>query len=157
MRPQLIYVVMAVVGILAGCQPAAPERSASAPQFQSELPLGAPSAAEVLQYLDMTSFRNSLGPRREPGLRVPSDWGFSELTIDNGHATLEEPGEWEFSLGIIRIARDGVIACFYDRARNGGTYNAQQALRIVRDKAGGYRVADQNIIEPSCPPLPGQG
>lgn len=118
---------------------------------------GPPTAAEILPRLDMTSFRNSTGPTRGGGRRVPADWAFTELTVEDGVATLERPGDWAFTLGIIRTAPDGVIACFYDRARNGGTYAALSAVRIVSDGAGGYRVADQHLDEPTCRPIPGQG
>ena len=78
--------------------------------------------------------------------------------IGEGHASLERPGEnkWIISLRIIRRTRDGVIACFSDRAQNGGTYDAHKAVRIVQDDLGGYRVAEQDILEPSCLPHPEQ-
>ena len=118
----------------------------------------APSAADILQGLDLTSFRNSTGPSRAEGLRRPADWSFSRLTVEEERASLERPGNsWVISLRIIRRTPDGVIACFSDRAQNGGTYDAQKALRIVPDSLGGYTVLDQNIVETSCSPRPGQG
>lgn len=119
----------------------------------------APSAAEILQGLDLTSFNNSTGPSRTDRLRRPADWSFSRLTAEEGRASLERLGEneWKISLIIIRRTPDGVIACFSDRAQNGGTYNAQKPVRIVQDDPGSYRVVDQNIVDPRCPALPGQG
>lgn len=116
-----------------------------------------PSAADILQGLDMTSFRNSTGPLRVEGWRRPADWSFSALTVSEETAYLERPGDWKIGLKILRTTTDGVIACFYDRAQNGGRYAAQQALRIVRDDFGGYRVSDQNVVDPTCSPLVGQG
>lgn len=115
-----------------------------------------PSAAEVLQGLDMTSFRNSTGPRRVEGWRRPADWSFSELTVADGRASLARPGDWIISLRILRTTPEGLLACFSDRAQNGGSYSAQQAVRIVPDDADGYRVAEQDIVDPDCPPFPGQ-
>lgn len=118
----------------------------------------APSAAEVLHGLDLTSFRNSTGPRREVGLRRPVDWAFSGLSIAGGQASLERPKDgWTISLEILRTTSDGVIACFNDQARNGGSYSAQTALHIVRDDVGGYRVVDETVRDPDCPPRLGQG
>lgn len=117
-----------------------------------------PSAAEILQGLDMTSFRNSTRPNREPGLRRPSDWSFNELRVDDEWTSLERStNRWTISLRIIRATPDGVIACFNDRGGDGATYSSQQTLLIVRDDLGGYRVVDENLVDPTCQPMPGQG
>lgn len=113
-----------------------------------------PTAAEVLQGLDMTSFRNSTGPSRVEGWRRPADWSFSELTVGEGRASLARPGDWIISLRILRTTSDGVIACFSDRAQNGGTYSAQKAVWIVQDDHGGYRVIAEDIVDPTCAPFP---
>lgn len=115
------------------------------------------SAADILLRLDLTSFRNSTGPARAAGLKHPRDWSFTELATADGVATLERPRDWAISLRIIRWTPEGVIACFGDRATNGGSYATQSALRIVSDGLAGYRVADDAVSEASCPPLSGQG
>lgn len=118
----------------------------------------APSAADILQGLDMTSFRNSTGPSRATGLRRPSDWSFSRLAVEGGRASLERSeNEWVIGLRIIRRTPDGVIGCFSDRAQNGGNYDAQKPIWIVRDDLGGYLVVDEDIVEAGCSPRPGQG
>jgi len=68
-------------------------------------------------------------------------------------ATLARPGDWAISLSLIRWTPEGVIACFTDRARNGGSYAAQSALRIVSDGLAGYRVADEALNQAGCPAL----
>ncbi|EDX82025.1 hypothetical protein ER13_03085 [Brevundimonas sp. EAKA] len=118
----------------------------------------APSAAEILQGLDLTSFRNSTGPSRAEGLRRPADWSFSNLTVEDDVASLQRTGNrWRLGLKILRSTPDGVVACFYDQALNSGSYRTQKALLIVRDDLGGYRVQDQDIVDPACLPNPGQG
>ncbi|WP_312065055.1 hypothetical protein [Brevundimonas sp.] len=111
------------------------------------------SAADILPRLDLTSFRNSTGPARAAGLKRPGDWGFTELETADGVATLARPGDWAISLSLIRWTPEGVIACFTDRARNGGSYAAQSALRIVSDGLAGYRVADEALNQAGCPAL----
>lgn len=116
-----------------------------------------PSAEAVLQRLDLTSFRNSTGPARSPGLRYPRDWTFTDLSVGEGVARLERQGDWAISLRVLRKDPDGLVVCFTDRALNGGSYNAQEALLVVPDGAGGFRAADAELIEIGCATSPGQG
>lgn len=122
------------------------------------IPLPSPdlSAADILLRLDLTSFPNSTGPARAAGLKRPRDWAFTEVATVDGVATLERAGDWTISLRIIRWTPEGVIACFGDRAINGGSYATQSALRIVSDGLAGYWVADAAVSEASCPSLSGQ-
>ena len=121
---------------------------------------GNPEAADILAKLDMTTFRNSLRPRSAEGLKRPADWGFAHPVSENSWASLTQEVEgrpvWTIGLRIIRREGDAVVVCFSDRARNGGTYNARSAMRVVREPAG-YRVTDQGLDEPTCRPAPGQG
>lgn len=133
--------------------------SALIPCWGSLIPPPSPdlSAADILLRLDLTSFPNSTGPARAAGLKHPRDWSFTEVGTADGVATLERSGDWAISLRIIRWTPEGVIVCFADRARNGGSYAVQSALRIVSDGLAGYRAADDEVSEPSCRPLPRQG
>ncbi len=127
----------------------------------SALSMGDPQAADILSKLDMTTFRNSLRPRSEEGMKRPADWRFADPASEGGWAylTQEVAGRpaWTIGLRIIRREGEAVVACFSDRAQNGGTYAARSALRIVRDDAGGYHVVQQGLEEPTCRPAPGQG
>lgn len=119
-----------------------------------------PEAADILAALDMTTFRNSLRPRSADGLRRPADWGFVHPARDNGWAYLTQQVDgrpaWTLGLGVIRPEDDAVVVCFSDQARDGGAYDARSAMRVVRDAAGGYRVSEQGLDEPTCRPTPGQ-
>jgi len=130
---------------------------ASTASLASSTSLQDVSAAHILQLLDLTSFQNSTGPSRDAGRRRPRDWFFTQMNVADGVATLERPNDWALSLRIIRIKPDGVIACFQDRALNGGSYATQSALRVVGDSLAGYRVAEEGLVEPTCSTLPGQG
>ncbi|WP_426050396.1 hypothetical protein [Brevundimonas sp. SL161] len=120
-----------------------------------------PQAADILSKLDMTTFRNSLRPRAAEGLERPADWGFAGPTNEAGWAYLTQQvagrRSWTIGLTIIRQEGEAVVACFSDQARNGGTYYARSAVRIVSDGEGGYRVDQQGSDEPTCQPAPGQG
>lgn len=120
-----------------------------------------PQAAAILQGLDMMSFPNSLRPSRAPGRQRPPDWGFVQPSTygDEHYLTRMDEGreDWVIGLRIIRREPEGVIGCFSDKALNGGSYRARQAIRIVVDDAGGYRVAENDLNEPTCKPEPGQG
>ncbi|NBB63298.1 hypothetical protein GVN18_28935 [Pseudomonas sp. ODNR1LW] len=117
----------------------------------------APAAEAILQRLDLTSFRNSTGPAGSPGLKYPRDWTFTDLSVEDDVARLDRKGDWAISLRVLRPVSDGVVVCFMDRALNGGSYNARQALLVAPDGEGGFRVVDEDLSEPGCEPLPGQG
>ncbi|MBA4805355.1 MAG: hypothetical protein H2038_11950 [Brevundimonas sp.] len=125
------------------------------------LSVAQPSAEEILRGLDMMSFANSLRPSRAPGLKRPADWRFTEASASGEvfrlTRRLDGRDDWVIGLRIIRSDADGVVACFSDRALNGGSYLANSAVRIVPDGEGGYRAAEEDLDEPSCPPAPGQG
>ena len=124
------------------------------------LQMAEPTTSQVLADLDLTSFRNSTGPSRLPGRKHPRDWSFLTSTTANHRALLtsrlDGRDDWVISLRVIRRSSDGIIACFYDRALNGGSYNTASAIRIV-PTVHGYRVVEQGLNETTCPAMPGQG
>lgn len=120
-----------------------------------------PSAADMLQGLDMTSFRNSLQPSRAPGRKHPADWSFTTASTVGSRISLTRFAsgreDWVIGLQIIRRETEGAVACFSDEALGHANYRAYSAIRIVSDGMGGYRVAAENLDEPTCRPAPGQG
>ena len=145
-------IALAVGAVLAGCQN--PPTGASVTSTETV------SAADILKRLDLTSFRNSTAQSREPGRIYPADYGFTRLTADGSDTAFVEIPDaeigWELGLSVIRRDAGGVVACFSDIARNGGSYFATSALHIVVD-GNGYRVDQDDVKEPSCEPQPGQG
>lgn len=119
-----------------------------------------PSAADMLQRLDMTSFRNSLQPSRAPGKKHPADWSFTSASTRSGQSYLTrlDSGrqDWVIGLKIIRRDAEGAIACFSDEALGYANYRAYSAVRIVSDGSGGYRVTAEDLDEPTCQPASGQ-
>lgn len=114
-----------------------------------------PTAAEILQRLDLNSFPNSTGPRKVDGWTYPADWSFTEASEADGVATLTNPRVWSISLMVIRHQEDGTIVCFVDDAQNGGSYLSRVALRVTGDTQTGFRAVDR-VSDPSCEPVPGQ-
>ncbi len=106
---------------------------------------GAPLAASsydrqvhaVIANLDLTSFPNSVGPRREPGKTTFADYGFVDLeTIANGAILTQEDKGWMMSFTILSAGPSGLRLCFHDRglARPGDvigpSYNTWSALFV---------------------------
>lgn len=89
----------------------------------------------VFARLDLTTFRNSTGPKREPGQRFFSDLGIRPTEISEAAAT-HDGEDWLYSvlvLGRRDFNGDGfeeVAICFNDKAQNGGTYNTQKPLLL---------------------------
>jgi len=101
----------------------------------------APDAASLLSRLDLTSFRNSVGPRHLPSPATPDVAGFTEASFENGWATRSSPGDrWRLGLKVLDSEGDVIHVCFSDVAWNGGTYFVQTALDLRR--SGNLYVAE---------------
>lgn len=115
-------------------------------------PTGAVQAAEVFEALDIASFRNSAGPRREPGQRRFADLGVAVTAATADRAESRQAG-WLYALTVLARGDangDGtpdVTVCFEDRALDGGTYDAATPLLV--QEAGGRLVA--LAFEPDVP------
>lgn len=80
----------------------------------------------VYERLDLSSFRNSLGPARDPGMQHFRDFGIKPARIEPGILEMET-ADWLYVLEILDrgdFNRDGLedlVIGFYDSAR-GGSY-----------------------------------
>jgi hypothetical protein len=111
-----------------------------------------PNAVTVARNLDLTSFANSVGPRRRPGARLPAEYGFTQVDGDDSLAVLSERDRsWELSVELISRDGDNVVICFGDTARNGGSYHVQEALALHKGLDGVYRALEDRPSIPSCP------
>lgn len=97
----------------------------------------------VIGNLDLTSFPNSVGPRREPGKTTFADYGFVDLeTIANGASLTQEDKGWMMSFTILSAGPSGLRLCFHDRglARPGDvigpSYNTWSALFVSTARRG---------------------
>jgi hypothetical protein len=91
-------------------------------------------ATFVFQHLDLTTFRNSTGPRRRSGQRFFVDLGIKPTRASETEA-VSESGDWTYSIKVLArrdFNGDGVqevAICFADTASQ-GTYNVQQPLLV---------------------------
>jgi hypothetical protein len=88
----------------------------------------------VFTRLDLTTFRNSTGPKREPGARFFSDLGIRPTKVSADEAMHD--GDWLYAVLVLE-RRDfngdqveEVAICFTDSAQNGGTYSTQKPLLL---------------------------
>ena len=117
----------------------------------SLLPL--PALAEPPQSLgdrlDMTSFPNSVGPRREEGLKTLADYGFV-ATGDDGTTYEEDDGSWRFVVTPLASGDGRMLVCVEDQALNGGSYHTRHALELVEDASGLLRATAGPVTHPDC-------
>jgi hypothetical protein len=124
-----------------------------------ERPAAVPAmaAGTILRHLDLNSFANSTGPRRQAGLHTPGDYGF--VTVEgfaDGWAQMGEAGDrWHLSALLLdRHGRSAAI-CFVDAGGKGARYRATQVLEVT-PAANGRWTAVPIADRPGCrndPPL----
>ncbi len=104
---------------------------------------------EVFDKLDVTSFSNSIGPRREKDKKTFSDYGAFIVKIDNKKLFISgENYTWKYTITLLDKTNDGIKVCFEDRANNGGTYASQEAL-LLKFSENNFLQASK-IIHPKC-------
>lgn len=92
--------------------------------------------AFLAAHLDLTTFRNSLGPRRRPGQRHFADFGLKPTQVREQSVEFETE-DWRFSLAVTErrdVNGDGVedlVVRFTDQARH-GTYATSEKLLVTR-------------------------
>ncbi|WP_017914141.1 hypothetical protein [Xanthomonas sp. SHU 166] len=97
----------------------------------------------VIQQLDLTSFPNSVGPRRLPGKTTFADYGFVDVTkTAHGARLLEADKGWMMRFEVLSADATSVRLCFHDTglARPGATqapsYDATSALLVSTASQG---------------------
>ena len=106
---------------------------------------------DVIEKLDLASFRNSTGPAREAGKHSFSDYGFTVVHSAQGRTYLEPTdGSWEMGFEILRSSPDSLDLCFFDIARNGGSYRSQSALLVRRKSSGRWTANEVEAGFPDC-------
>ncbi|MCP9221497.1 hypothetical protein MKP08_01880 [Erythrobacter sp. LQ02-29] len=85
----------------------------------------------LIRHLDLSSFRNSTGPRREAGKTSFADYGFTRVEEEANGATLYEPDfGWLMSVRILAREGNRMRVCFSDRGMGMARYRAQSALTV---------------------------
>ncbi len=103
------------------------------------------AALFLVKNLDLTTFRNSLGPRRIESVKTFETLGILPTRVRHDEVILEDD-DWFYSLRILRrddINGDGledIEVCFTDRAKV-GSYNSQQSILVTRYSASSNAVA----------------
>jgi hypothetical protein len=91
--------------------------------------------AFLVKNLDIASFRNSLGPKRQ-GERTFAELGITPTKIGPDVVEFDSP-DWYYRIRVLRredINRDGIEdleLCFTDRAKQ-GSYSTQQPLLVTK-------------------------
>ena len=110
----------------------------------------------VFEHLDLTSFRNSTGPRRRAGQRFFKDLNVHPDQVSETEAASTQ-GEWLYSVKVLRTYDyngDGtveVLVCFSDIAQNGGSYFTVNSyvLQFVDGRAIALAYTDETRAEES--------
>lgn len=112
----------------------------------------------LAEKFDLASIRSSLGPRRSSAQRTFADLGMKPSAVTQDAVVFLSEGDWHYELRVVGrrdVNGDGVEdleVCFYDRALNGGSYNAAQGLLITRYSTSGYALAlSFNLGDEKCP------
>ncbi|KMM77343.1 pesticin immunity protein [Xanthomonas sp. NCPPB 1128] len=99
----------------------------------------------IIQHLDLTSFPNSVGPRRMPGKTTFADYGFVDVTkTADGARLLQADKGWMMRFEVLSADPTSVRLCFHDSglARPGDTsapsYNATSALLVAKSSRGNW-------------------
>ncbi|MDB5457573.1 MAG: hypothetical protein JWP92_3158 [Caulobacter sp.] len=110
-----------------------------------------PSAREVVDRLDMTSFRNSIGPRRSPTLKTLADYGFTQREETSFSVTvLQADGGWMYDVGVLSTEGDRTVICVTDRALNGGSYYSVVPVEVTPGPDGLLRATGRALTDPRC-------
>jgi hypothetical protein len=97
----------------------------------------------LIKNLDLTTFPNSVGPRRTPGKRTLADYGFVEVkkTVGGANVVQDDRG-WMMGFTIISAGPKVLRVCFYDRGLNkpgdvrAPSYNTTTALLVSKKPLG---------------------
>ena len=116
--------------------------------------------AQIVRSLDLRSFRNSTGPRRQKRLITPQDYGFARSYREDGVLELYTSDDnWMMSFPLLNYTGLGEILCSDDKANNGGAYNSRIPLEVRLGKdsfyhaTGGEVRSIQSLPRCSWPPL----
>ncbi|OSZ66446.1 hypothetical protein CAP40_11230 [Sphingomonas sp. IBVSS2] len=105
----------------------------------------------VATRLDITSFPNSIGPRRKEGLRTFADYDFTSVVRDGNAAVLDAADKsWTFRVSILDRSDRTMKLCILDRALNGGSYFSVKPIEVAQGKDGLFRATGNSVADPNC-------
>ena len=117
--------------------------------------LSVPALAETPQALaerlDLTSFPNSTGPRRDVGLFTFSDFGFTAVEADGPVVRFADPEDgWTFIVTLLEPRNGRQRLCVEDKAENGGSYHTRHAYEVVEGRTGLVHATATRVTDPKC-------
>lgn len=102
-------------------------------------PTTADAIDAVIAKLDLNSFPNSTGPRRQAGKHSFADYGFTEVEKRSDGATLTSTGGgWVMAFRILSASQKAIKLCLVDQGRmrpgdvRAPSYDARSALIVTR-------------------------
>jgi hypothetical protein len=108
--------------------------------------------AAVAGMIDVTSFPNSIGPRREDGLKTFADYGFTDIELVDGTVELYEGDRsWMFGITVLKASDGQLVLCVLDKALAGPTYHTQDATAFQAGEGGLLVAIGEKIEDPACP------
>ena len=118
---------------------------------------------DVIAHLDLTSFPNSTGPRREPGKRSLADYGFTDVEMIPGGAKLYRPDRgWVMTIRVLETHGSSIRICLRDRGLKRAndirapSYDTQSALLVHASDQRWWRASQQRGGFATCrndPPM----
>lgn len=121
---------------------------------------------QIVTHLDLGSFPNSTGPRREPGKKSFADYGFTVVELTDDGAALYAPDHgWTMRFRIVGRDSSSIRVCLQDRAlpRPGAisnpSYDARSALVLTPSGAPWWKADEVRGGFETCandPPLQSQ-
>jgi hypothetical protein len=106
----------------------------------------------IIAHLNVTSFPSSIGPRRTTDKTSFADYGFFPVVMVSNTAVLEaREHDWKFEIRVLSRSANSITICLHDKAMNGGTYDAQQTLKLRPADRSSELVAEHNEGDIRCP------
>jgi hypothetical protein len=105
----------------------------------------------IAAMVDLRSFPNSTGPRREDHLRTFADYGFTDVLVVDGRVELyDEDRSWMFGVAVLETGGHRAILCILDKALGGPTYHANDAVAFALGAEALLVATGEEIEFPEC-------
>ena len=117
----------------------------------TSFPALAEEPREIAERLDVTSFPNSTGPRREDGLFTLADYGFTDVAVDGQTVRFTDPEDgWVFTVTVLAGRKGRLWLCVADKAGNGGSYDTVKAIEVVEGATGLWHATANRVVNSDC-------
>ncbi|EKK5432648.1 MULTISPECIES: hypothetical protein [Enterobacter cloacae complex] len=109
---------------------------------------------QVIENIDISTFRNSLSPRSpESGKTLPA-MGFDipvKYDDQTFYGLTNKENTWTYSISNLKVNGSKLSACFYDYANpTQASYKSVTLLTLVKNKTGKYSVISESTNSTQC-------